>query len=77
MIPSDTGGNAEIFEHNVKALGVDLSKLDFVVISHRHDRSHQRSELSPSCYRPLKYLHFRRSVGAVRLGCVEKFVSLR
>jgi 7,8-dihydropterin-6-yl-methyl-4-(beta-D-ribofuranosyl)aminobenzene 5'-phosphate synthase len=33
----DTGGNAEIFEHNVKALGVDLSKLDFVVLSHRHD----------------------------------------
>jgi 7,8-dihydropterin-6-yl-methyl-4-(beta-D-ribofuranosyl)aminobenzene 5'-phosphate synthase len=32
----DTGGDAEIFEHNVKALGVDLSKLDFVVISHRH-----------------------------------------
>lgn len=32
----DTGGNAEIFEHNVKALGVDLTKLDFVVVSHRH-----------------------------------------
>lgn len=32
----DTGNNADIFEHNVKALGVDLSKLDFVVISHRH-----------------------------------------
>ncbi len=32
----DAGGNAEIFEHNVKALGVDLTKLDFVVISHRH-----------------------------------------
>jgi len=32
----DTGNNAEIFEHNVKALGVDLTKLDFVVISHRH-----------------------------------------
>jgi 7,8-dihydropterin-6-yl-methyl-4-(beta-D-ribofuranosyl)aminobenzene 5'-phosphate synthase len=32
----DTGGNAEIFEHNVKALGVDLTKLDFVAISHRH-----------------------------------------
>jgi 7,8-dihydropterin-6-yl-methyl-4-(beta-D-ribofuranosyl)aminobenzene 5'-phosphate synthase len=32
----DTGGNAEILEHNVKALGVDLSKLDFVVLSHRH-----------------------------------------
>jgi 7,8-dihydropterin-6-yl-methyl-4-(beta-D-ribofuranosyl)aminobenzene 5'-phosphate synthase len=32
----DTGGSAEIFEHNVKALGVDLTKLDFVVLSHRH-----------------------------------------
>ena len=26
----------EIFEHNVKALNVDLTKLDFVVVSHRH-----------------------------------------
>jgi 7,8-dihydropterin-6-yl-methyl-4-(beta-D-ribofuranosyl)aminobenzene 5'-phosphate synthase len=32
----DTGDNAATFEHNVKALGVDLTKLDFVVISHRH-----------------------------------------
>lgn len=32
----DTGNNASIFEHNVKSLGVDLTKLDFVVISHRH-----------------------------------------
>lgn len=32
----DTGNNAATFEHNVKALGVDLTKLDFVVISHRH-----------------------------------------
>jgi 7,8-dihydropterin-6-yl-methyl-4-(beta-D-ribofuranosyl)aminobenzene 5'-phosphate synthase len=32
----DTGNNAKIFEHNVKELGVDLQKLDFVVISHRH-----------------------------------------
>jgi len=32
----DSGNNAEIFEHNVKALGIDLTKLDFVVISHRH-----------------------------------------
>jgi 7,8-dihydropterin-6-yl-methyl-4-(beta-D-ribofuranosyl)aminobenzene 5'-phosphate synthase len=32
----DTGNNASIFEHNVKALGIDLTKLDFVVISHRH-----------------------------------------
>jgi 7,8-dihydropterin-6-yl-methyl-4-(beta-D-ribofuranosyl)aminobenzene 5'-phosphate synthase len=32
----DTGNNAEIFAHNVKALGIDLTRLDFVVISHRH-----------------------------------------
>ena len=32
----DTGNNADIFAHNVQAKGVDLSKLDFAVISHRH-----------------------------------------
>ena len=32
----DTGNNAQIFEHNVKAAGVDLQNLDFVVMSHRH-----------------------------------------
>jgi 7,8-dihydropterin-6-yl-methyl-4-(beta-D-ribofuranosyl)aminobenzene 5'-phosphate synthase len=32
----DTGGNAEIFAQNVKAKGVDLTTLDFVVMSHRH-----------------------------------------
>jgi 7,8-dihydropterin-6-yl-methyl-4-(beta-D-ribofuranosyl)aminobenzene 5'-phosphate synthase len=32
----DTGNNADTFARNVKALGIDLKKLDFVVISHRH-----------------------------------------
>ena len=32
----DTGNNAQIFERNIKGLKVDLRKLDFVVISHRH-----------------------------------------
>ena len=32
----DTGNNAEIFAHNAKAKGVDLTQLDFVVVSHRH-----------------------------------------
>jgi 7,8-dihydropterin-6-yl-methyl-4-(beta-D-ribofuranosyl)aminobenzene 5'-phosphate synthase len=32
----DTGNNAEIFAQNVKVSGVDLKKLDFTVISHRH-----------------------------------------
>lgn len=32
----DTGNNAEIFAKNVKAKGIDLTKLDFAVVSHRH-----------------------------------------
>lgn len=32
----DTGNNSDIFAHNASALGVDLTRLDFVVISHRH-----------------------------------------
>jgi 7,8-dihydropterin-6-yl-methyl-4-(beta-D-ribofuranosyl)aminobenzene 5'-phosphate synthase len=32
----DTGNDAAIFAHNVKQLGVDLTRLDAVVISHRH-----------------------------------------
>jgi len=32
----DTGNNADIFAQNVKASGIDLKKLDFAVISHRH-----------------------------------------
>jgi 7,8-dihydropterin-6-yl-methyl-4-(beta-D-ribofuranosyl)aminobenzene 5'-phosphate synthase len=32
----DTGNHADTFERNVAALGVDLKKLDAVVISHRH-----------------------------------------
>jgi 7,8-dihydropterin-6-yl-methyl-4-(beta-D-ribofuranosyl)aminobenzene 5'-phosphate synthase len=32
----DTGDNADIFAANVKAKGVDLTHLDFVVLSHRH-----------------------------------------
>ena len=32
----DTGNNAKTFEHNVKELAIDLTKLDAVIISHRH-----------------------------------------
>jgi len=32
----DTGNNADIFAHNVRAKGIDLTQLDFVVVSHRH-----------------------------------------
>jgi 7,8-dihydropterin-6-yl-methyl-4-(beta-D-ribofuranosyl)aminobenzene 5'-phosphate synthase len=32
----DTGNDADSFAQNVKASGIDLKKLDFAVISHRH-----------------------------------------
>jgi 7,8-dihydropterin-6-yl-methyl-4-(beta-D-ribofuranosyl)aminobenzene 5'-phosphate synthase len=32
----DTGNDAAVFEHNVRALKIDLSHLDAVIISHRH-----------------------------------------
>ncbi|HET9200788.1 MAG TPA: MBL fold metallo-hydrolase [Dehalococcoidia bacterium] len=32
----DTGNNAEIFAHNVEAKNIDLTTLDFAVVSHRH-----------------------------------------
>jgi 7,8-dihydropterin-6-yl-methyl-4-(beta-D-ribofuranosyl)aminobenzene 5'-phosphate synthase len=32
----DAGDNPEVFAQNVKAKGVDLTQLDFVVMSHRH-----------------------------------------
>jgi 7,8-dihydropterin-6-yl-methyl-4-(beta-D-ribofuranosyl)aminobenzene 5'-phosphate synthase len=32
----DTGNDSEIFAHNVMAKSVDLTNLDFVVLSHRH-----------------------------------------
>ncbi len=32
----DTGNNAEVLANNAAAKGVDLARLDFVVMSHRH-----------------------------------------
>src|SRR5204863_4979731 len=32
----DTGNSADGFEHNVKALGVDLQQVDMAILSHRH-----------------------------------------
>jgi 7,8-dihydropterin-6-yl-methyl-4-(beta-D-ribofuranosyl)aminobenzene 5'-phosphate synthase len=33
----DTGGNSADFASNASALGVDVKKLDFIVLSHRHN----------------------------------------
>jgi 7,8-dihydropterin-6-yl-methyl-4-(beta-D-ribofuranosyl)aminobenzene 5'-phosphate synthase len=48
----DAGNNAENFAHNTDVLGVDLTDLDFVVISHRHgdhtDGLHHLLRLNPN-----------------------------
>lgn len=47
----DTGNNAKLFAHNSRLLDVDLTDLDFVVISHRHgdhtDGLHHLLEVNP------------------------------
>ena len=32
----DTGGDPEVFAHNIEALGVDVTEIDCVVLSHEH-----------------------------------------
>lgn len=32
----DTGGDPEVFAHNIDALGVDITEIDCVVLSHEH-----------------------------------------
>lgn len=48
----DTGNDAEVLAHNAAALGVDLTDLDFVVVSHRHgdhtDGLHHLRRINPA-----------------------------
>ena len=53
----DTGNNAEVFMHNVGALKVDLSNLDFVVLSHRHGDHTRWPQLRPPCKSKSCHLH--------------------
>ena len=32
----DTGGDTDDFAYNVKTLSIDLTRLDFVILTHRH-----------------------------------------
>jgi len=60
----DTGGNLDDFSANAAALGVDLSRLDFVVLTHRHgDHTsglHQVLKVNPSVmiYTPAEGAYF-------------------
>ena len=60
----DTGGNLEDFTSNANALSVDLARLDFVVLTHRHgDHTsglHQVLKVNPSVriYTPAEAAYF-------------------
>ena len=69
----DTGNDADIFSANVKAKGVDLKTLDFVVLSHRHS-DHMAGlnyvlSVNPTVkiYAPKKGFRHLRFVAAVEL----------
>ncbi|MBM2854143.1 MAG: fold metallo-hydrolase [Steroidobacteraceae bacterium] len=75
----DTGNDAGIFEHNVKQLGIDLSRLDAVVISHRHG-DHTSGlkyllEVNPGVkiYAPLEGAFFK---GAIPPGFLARYPEL-
>lgn len=65
----DTGSRGADFAHNVSALGVDLKKLDFVVVSHRHNDhtgglSHVlRENPDVTVYTPLEIAGFNSPLG--------------
>src|SRR3954463_15652402 len=60
----DTGGDLDDFAFNAKALGVDLTRLDFVVLTHRHgDHTsglHQVLKVNPAVtiYTPAEAANF-------------------
>jgi 7,8-dihydropterin-6-yl-methyl-4-(beta-D-ribofuranosyl)aminobenzene 5'-phosphate synthase len=71
----DTGGNAEIFEHNVKALGVNLTKLDFVALSHRHSDHISGVNYLLRVNPTVKIYTPAEPLGAVRMECAEQLLS--
>lgn len=77
----DTGGTLAEFVYNVNALGVDLKRLDFVVISHRHNDhtaglNHVLSE-NPSVkiYVPPEPSAFNAPVGASNFKMMQRVIS--
>jgi 7,8-dihydropterin-6-yl-methyl-4-(beta-D-ribofuranosyl)aminobenzene 5'-phosphate synthase len=77
----DTGANLDDFAFNVKALGVDLSHLDFVVITHRHgDHTsglHQVLKVNPavSIYTPVEGGYFDTPVPPALAALIRRHVG--
>jgi len=77
----DTGGNLDDFAFNANALGVDLSRLDFVVLTHRHgDHTsglHHVLKVNPSVriYTPAEGAYFDTPTGGPLLNVIKRRVE--
>jgi 7,8-dihydropterin-6-yl-methyl-4-(beta-D-ribofuranosyl)aminobenzene 5'-phosphate synthase len=77
----DTGSNGAGFAENVKALGVDLKRLDFVVLSHRHNDhtgglNHVLQE-NPgvTIYTPVEGAGFNSKTGPALMNMIKRYVE--
>jgi 7,8-dihydropterin-6-yl-methyl-4-(beta-D-ribofuranosyl)aminobenzene 5'-phosphate synthase len=77
----DTGGDLADFTGNVKALGVDLATLDFVVLTHRHgDHTsglHQVLKVNPDVriYAPVEQSQFDTPTVPAQLKMIQRRVD--
>jgi 7,8-dihydropterin-6-yl-methyl-4-(beta-D-ribofuranosyl)aminobenzene 5'-phosphate synthase len=77
----DTGSNGANFEHNVKSLGIGLEKLDFVVISHRHNDHTAglhyvlRENPSLTIYTPVEGAGFNGQTGPALMNLIKRYVA--
>jgi 7,8-dihydropterin-6-yl-methyl-4-(beta-D-ribofuranosyl)aminobenzene 5'-phosphate synthase len=77
----DTGGNLDDFAYNVNSLGVDLSRLDFVVLTHRHgDHTaglHHVLKVNPGVqiYTPAEGAYFDTPVSGVLADLIRRRVD--
>jgi 7,8-dihydropterin-6-yl-methyl-4-(beta-D-ribofuranosyl)aminobenzene 5'-phosphate synthase len=77
----DLGSNAANFEHNVKALGTDLKRLDFVVISHRHNDHTAglhyvlRENPNVTIYTPVENAGFNSKTQAPLMNIIKRYIA--
>jgi 7,8-dihydropterin-6-yl-methyl-4-(beta-D-ribofuranosyl)aminobenzene 5'-phosphate synthase len=77
----DTGSNGANFEHNVKTLGIDLKKLDFVVLTHRHNDhtaglNHVlRENPTVTIYTPLEPAGFNSQTPPPLMNLIKRYVE--
>src|SRR3954447_25767568 len=77
----DTGGKSADFAYNVSALGVDLKRLDFVVLTHRHNDhtaglNHVlRENPAVVIYTPVEGAGFNSPAPAPLMNLIKRYVA--